>query len=187
MKKKILFWIFAASLICSSLLAEGIDFRKLCSGDRAVCGIKKRLKVPEIVMARSENELRRVWAEDVTGSYSDMKGLPKVDLDNEFVIAIFLGPRRSTGYSFDVSGVQRLGKTIEVKIDKAKPSPGSMEAQIITSPYSLITCSRTGIALGEVIMLRLVGADGKLLVERPAWAYRLMKGSSGDETMRGER
>ncbi len=185
--KRVLFWFFAASLICSSLLADGIDFRKLCSGDRAIYGIKKKLKVPEIAMARGENELRRLWAEDVTGSYSDIKGLPNVNWDSEFVIAIFLGPRRSTGYSFDVIGVQRLGKVIEVKIDRNKPSPGSIQAQIITSPYFLIACSKIGIALEEVIVLKLVGADGELLIERSAWAYRLMKGSSGDGVERSER
>jgi hypothetical protein len=170
--------VLAVITILSSaplLYAEVLSFEKLCAGDRAVYGIEKKLKGAEIVIARSEGELKRLWAEDVTGSYSDMKGLPDPDWDRTFVVAIFLGRRPTAGYGFYVCNVRWKGKALEVGIEEKEPLPQSTAAQVITSPYALIACQRAGIALEEILVLRLLDRDGKAIVERPAWSYRLMK------------
>ncbi len=156
------------------LSAQVLGFRELRNGHDAVYGIKKTMSTPEVAMARNGGELGRIWAEDLSGSYKEMNGLPAVNWDKEFVIAVFLGTAPSAGHAVHVQGVVRRGSSIEVTVKERRPAANEFSAQVLTSPYTVVACSRAGIPLEEVIMLKLISVDGRLLVERPAWSYRLM-------------
>jgi small ligand-binding sensory domain FIST len=106
-----------------------------------------------------------------------MSGFPAVKWKTECAIAVFLGTRPSAGYSVSVQKVVRRGSSIEVTVKERKPAAGDLTAQVITSPYTVIACNCKGVPLKEILMLKLIDAAGRTLVERPAWSYRLMKSS----------
>lgn len=168
-----------------SLSAQELHFRELRSGRDAVYGIRKRMDSPEIVMARSGEEFARVAAEDLTGAHGDMSGFPAVKWETECAVAVFLGTRPSAGYSVRVQRVVRRGSCIEVTVQERKPGAGDVTAQVITSPYTVVACGCKGVPLKEILMLKLVDADGRTLVERPAWSYRLMQSSPPAEAKKG--
>lgn len=168
-------------VVCS-LSAEELRFRELLSGHDAVYGIKKKMSSPEIVMARNGEEFARIVAEDLTGAHGEMSGFPAVDWKTECAVAIFLGTRPSAGCTVSVQKVVRSGSSIEVTVKEQKPAEGGFSAQVITSPYTVVACNCKDIPLKEILMLKLIDADGRTLVERPAWSYRLMKFSLTAET-----
>jgi hypothetical protein len=167
--------------------AGDIAFRKLCSGDDAVYGAKKMAAAPELALARDGDEMRRVWAEDVTGAYRDANGMPAVAWESDFVVAVFIGARPSAGYAARIEGVALKGKVLEVTVRESAPSPAPAEAARAVSPYAMAACARAGVPLVEILMLRLVGGDGSVLVERPAWSYRMMDSSPGASGSEGAR
>lgn len=173
--------------LCSacSLSAQELSFRDLLSGHDAVYGIRKKMNSPEIVMARSGDEFARIVAEDLTGSHGEMSGFPSVKWKTECVIAVFLGTRPSAGYSVRAQKVVRRGSSIDVTVKEQKPPAGGFTAQVITSPYTVIACGCKDVPLKEILMLKLIDPDGRTLVERPAWSYRLMQSSPAAETGKG--
>jgi len=177
------------AFLCSAypLSAQVLSFRELRSGHDAVYGIKKTMNAPEVVMARNGGELDRILAEDLTGSHRDVTGFPVIKWEAEFVIAVFLGTAPSAGYTVRVQKVVRRGSSIEVTVKERRPAADDLSAQLLTSPYTMIACSRAGIPLEEVIMLKLVSVDGRVLIERPAWSYRLMKASPVVEVGKGQK
>ena len=73
--KRILILCLASGAACAACAAD-IPFRKLCGGDDAVYGAKKVGSGPELALARDMDEMRRLWAENVTGAYRDAGGMP---------------------------------------------------------------------------------------------------------------
>ncbi|MEI6633935.1 MAG: protease complex subunit PrcB family protein [Chlamydiota bacterium] len=167
--------------------AGDVAFRKLCGGDDAVYGVKKTSAAPELALARDGDEMRRIWAEDVTGAYRDSNGMPAVDWKSEFVVAVFIGARPSAGYAARIEGVALKGKVLEVTVRESAPSPAPAGAARAASPYAMAVCSRAGVPLADILMLRLAGGDGRVLVERPAWSYRMMDSSPGAAGAKGAR
>lgn len=170
-----------------SLAAQELSFRELRSGHDAAYGVRKTMSTPEVVMARDDGELGRIWAEDFTGSHRDTTGLPAVNWEAEFVVAIFLGTRPSAGYTIRVQKVVRQGSCIEVTVKERKPAADDLSAQVLTSPYTVIACPRAGIPLEKVLMLKLISVDGGVLIERPAWSYRLMNVSPAVEVGKAQK
>lgn len=160
--------IGAASLACAGEVA----FRRLCGGDDAVYGMRIAAAGPELALARDGDELRRVWAENVAGSYQGAGGMPSVDWGRDFVVAVFLGSRPSAGFAVRVEGVAVKGKVLEVRA--AESSPKAAPSPRPASPYAMAACLREGVPLAEILMLRLVDGAGAVLAERPAWSYRMM-------------
>ena len=167
--------------VCSPA-AQELGFRELRSGHNAVYGIKKTMSAPEVAMARGDGELGRIWAEDLTGSHRDMTGLPAVNWEKEFVIAVFLGTAPSAGYTVHVHKVVCRGSCIEVTVEERKPPADDLSAQVLTSPYTVIACGRAGIPLEKVLMLKLISVDGRVLIERP-----VMKAPPVAEVEKGQK
>jgi hypothetical protein len=171
----------AASRAC----AGDIPFRGLCAGDDAVYGARKAASVSEVALARDGDEMRRVWAEDVTGAYRDAQGMPAVDWDREFVVAVFLGARPAAGHGVRIEGVALKGKVLEVAVREVAPTAPAPPRPV--SPYAMAACPRAQIPLAGILMLRLVETGGPVIAERPAWSYRLMDSSIEGAAGGGER
>jgi hypothetical protein len=64
---------------------------------------------------------------------------PKIDFNKKTVVAVFLGSRPSAGYAVEVSGTKPAGKTLIVEWSEHTPKPGTVSAQVITSPSHLVS------------------------------------------------
>lgn len=185
--KRVLVLCLLAGAPCASH-ADDIAFRRLCGGDDAVYGAKKVAAEPELALARDSDELRRVWAENVTGAYRDAKGMPAVAWERDFVVAVFFGMRPSAGSVPQIESVELNGRVLEIRMQEDAPSPAPAPSARPASPYTMVACMRSGAPLAEILMLRLVGRGGIVLVERPAWSYRMMdSGADARPARKGAR
>ena len=66
---------------------------------------------------------------------------PSVNFATEMVIGVFMGSRRTAGYSLEIVGSTENAGTLVVRYREAPPPRGMMTAQVVTSPYHLVTVS----------------------------------------------
>lgn len=63
---------------------------------------------------------------------------PHIDYTRSIVVFITLGEKSSAGFSIDVRGVYERGNTLVLKAVPISPPQESLQAQMITHPYTLI-------------------------------------------------
>ena len=79
---------------------------------------------------------------------------PKVEFAREMVIAVFMGSRPTAGYTISIISALVVKGTMIVRYTESMPKPGSMTAQIITSPYHIV-----GIATAPVADVKFEKVD----------------------------
>jgi hypothetical protein len=85
-------------------------------------------------VARNPAEWAALWR-----LHAGDQALPKIDFTKRTVVAVFLGSRPSAGYAVEVSGTKPAGKTLIVEWSEHTPKPGTVSAQVITSPSHLVS------------------------------------------------
>ena len=82
-----------------------------------------------VVVARTELAWNRLWAE--------LSRSPPVtfDSDNQIVIAVFLGLRRTGGFAVNISTTEDGPVFYTVNVTENKPAPEAMVTQALTTPY----------------------------------------------------
>lgn len=66
----------------------------------------------------------------------------EVDLSRQVVIAAFQGPRATAGYAISMVHAVQEGTEVRVDVEIVEPEPGSVTAQVLTSPYHLLLAER---------------------------------------------
>lgn len=67
--------------------------------------------------------------------------LPLIDFNNDMVIAVFLGTKRSGGYGIQISELRETDNCLEVSV--VETAPGGRVTMALTQPYHLIKTSLT--------------------------------------------
>jgi hypothetical protein len=67
---------------------------------------------------------------------------PPVDFAKESVVALFLGMRRTAGYSVEIVGLVRQPEVTVVRYRELTPPAGSVSAQVLTFPYVIAAVPR---------------------------------------------
>src|SRR5204863_4124761 len=126
-------WIASAVLAfwCAVIAPDPVPFKKLDSG------IQSDIERPREAVARTAAEWKALCADHAGG-----RPCPTVDLAASTVIGVFLGTRPSTGFSVEITRVERDGDAIVVTWQERKPGPGVMAAQMLTMPYQFVTIDR---------------------------------------------
>jgi hypothetical protein len=89
------------------------------------------------VVVRTQAEWDKLWT-----THGGDRKKPAVDFVKEMVVGVFMGSRPSAGYTTTiVSTVSKDGKMI-VRYEEKMPAKGTLSAQILTSPYHLVTTPR---------------------------------------------
>jgi len=65
-----------------------------------------------------------------------------VDFSRQVVIAAMQGPRNTSGYAISVVRAVQSGTDVRVEVEMVEPDPGSMTAQVLTSPFHLVLAER---------------------------------------------
>ena len=68
-----------------------------------------------------------------------LKPAPSVDLTKRTVVAVFLGSRPTAGYSVEIVGTRREGKTLVVEWREVRPKERMLLAQVLTSPAVIVS------------------------------------------------
>src|SRR5262245_30571129 len=108
---------------------QPIPFKAIDSGLHA-----GSIENPREVVVRTPAE----W-KTLCGEYAEGRTCPSVDFARSIVVGVFLGTRRSAGFSVEIARVERDGDAVTVSYRERQPGPDDMVAQMITSPYQLVT------------------------------------------------
>ncbi len=90
--------------------------------------------MPKQVAARTPAEWAALWRQ-----HAGDTPLPKVDLASRTVVAVFLGTRSSAGYAVEITGTRHDKGGLIVEWRERRPEPGSISAQVLTSPAHIAT------------------------------------------------
>lgn len=99
-----------------------------------VTDMMSRIEEPKQVAARTPAEWSALWRQHAGDS-----ALPKVDLASRTVVAVFLGTRSSAGYAVEITGTRHDKGALIVEWRERRPEPGTVTAQVLTSPAHIAT------------------------------------------------
>jgi len=97
-------------------------------------GMDSQIDKSQQVTARSADEWATLW-----NQHAGERGRPSVDFAREMVVGVFLGSRPTAGFAIEVVGAREEGGALVVQYRETRPPPRSITAQILTSPYHIVT------------------------------------------------
>ncbi len=86
---------------------------------------------------RSEADWGGLW----NRTHSDilpMPPTPRVDFDNDIIIAVFSGTKNTGGFSITIARMTETKGAIKVFVEEASPGRGCIVTQALTSPYHIV-------------------------------------------------
>ena len=96
-------------------------------------GMDSRIDKSQQIAARSADEWAILW-----NLHAGERLRPSVDFAREVVVGVFLGSRPTGGFLIEVVGAREEGGALVVRYRETRPPPGSVAAQILTSPYHIV-------------------------------------------------
>jgi hypothetical protein len=93
---------------------------------------------PECLAISDEEEFQRL----VSLAYFQ-EPIGDVDFERYIVIAAMQGPKSTGGYAISIMHASQSGSEVRVEVELIEPEPGSMTAQVLTSPYHLVLAERS--------------------------------------------
>jgi hypothetical protein len=89
------------------------------------------------VIVRTPAEWNALWRQ-----HSPDRDQPRVDFGREMVVGVFLGSRATAGFSVEVVGAEMQQEILVVRFRETRPQSDRIVAQVITSPYHLVSIPR---------------------------------------------
>ena len=86
------------------------------------------------VAVKTEADWKALWQQ-----HSPDRPRPSVDFTREIVVGVFLGSRPTAGYGLEIVSTAETGGTLVVRYKQSTPPRGTMTAQVLTSPYHIVT------------------------------------------------
>ena len=123
------------TLLMLGMMLQGAPSLPMRSLDRAT---QSFVDVPRQVTARTPEEWASIWKQ-----HAPSRPMPAVDFSREMVVGVFLGSRTTAGYSVEIVGVEKEGNGLIVRYKESGPRPGTVSAQIITTPCHLVAVPKT--------------------------------------------
>lgn len=122
------------------ILAFVVAMSAMQAGDVELIAADSMSNVDEArtAVASTEAEWSVLWK-----SHAFEKPLPKVDFAKRRIVAVFLGTRPSAGYQVEIVGIKTEGNTVVVEWAEARPKPGLLLAQVLTSPAVIASIPKT--------------------------------------------
>ena len=96
-------------------------------------GPNSQIDAAKQVSAHNADEWSKLWA-----SHAGGRTRPNVDFNREVVAAVFLGSRPTGGYAVEIVRARQDGVALVVSYKETRPSPDSVAAQVLTSPYHIV-------------------------------------------------
>jgi hypothetical protein len=124
---------------CSTASAKqaNVKFRQVASGAYA----SSMSGAPQIVVAHDADSYARMW-DVLIGSGRP----PQIDFSKETAVFLLDQQRPHGGYSIEPLSAATDSGTAIIEVASHAPKPGSMTAQVLTAPWSVIAVSKPGLA-----------------------------------------
>lgn len=104
-------------------------------------GIRER----RFVVMRTREEWEELWRVHRLSSHRERK-IPPVDFDQEMIVVVFSGEKRTGGYGIEIIKIEEdRGKCqINVIFRETQPPPDAMVIQVLTQPYHIVKTKIVG-------------------------------------------
>jgi hypothetical protein len=86
------------------------------------------------VVVRTEAEWSKLWT-----THGGDRKKPAVDFSKTMVVGVFMGSRPTAGYNTTIVSTVSKDGSMVVRYEEKTPPRGALTAQILTSPYHLVT------------------------------------------------
>ena len=100
-------------------------------------GLDSAMDEARQVVVRTPAEWAKVWQ-----MHSYERARPNVDFTKEMVVGVFMGSRPTAGFGVEITGTRQESGALIVEYRETKPGAGQVTAQILTSPYHLVSVPR---------------------------------------------
>jgi protease stability complex PrcB-like protein len=110
------------------MMTEMPTMKTIDKGDHSNMDDAKQIAV------KTEAAWKQLWQQ-----HSPDRPRPAVDFTKEMVVGVFLGSRPTAGYKIEIVSATETNGTLVVRYREAPPPRGMMTAQVVTSPYHLVT------------------------------------------------
>jgi PrcB C-terminal len=114
-------------LLAQTVVSAAITFTTVAQGTRS------DISESRFVVVRTAAEWQKLWKEH------DSRPAPDVDFSRSIVVGVFLGTRPTAGYGVTITAVTARPGGAAVDYTEQRPAPGRMTAQVLTSPFHLVT------------------------------------------------
>ena len=114
-------------LLLLGMLAQNAPASSIRTIER---GTMSFVDAPRQITARTSAEWAAAWR-----AHAGDRQAPAVDFSKEMVVGVFLGTRRTSGYSVEIVRTREEGGALVVQYVETQPSPRAVTAQVITMPY----------------------------------------------------
>jgi hypothetical protein len=91
-----------------------------------------------IQLITSDRDWERVWL-TARGRIDPLPARPTVDFNRNYVIAVFMGPRPSSGYYIEINSIEKQGSLLNVNVTRYETA-GMLT--VVTSPFTLVRVPR---------------------------------------------
>jgi hypothetical protein len=121
-----------------SLQGDYLDYDSLIESS----GMESQVNTKQMMVIQSEGEYADL--REKLGN-SNAQTFPSVDFSKSTVIAVFAGQKPNGGYDARVTDVLKNENNITVYATFSEPGPSCVNAQVITSPYHIISIPKQSV------------------------------------------
>jgi len=123
---------FVIATVLPTILFGGMPMTTIAKG-----GVSNIME-PRQVVVRSADDWTKLWRDHAGADATP----PAIDFDSSMVVGVFLGARNTGGYTVEITEVELEAADVLVKYTETRPGRGAMLAQVITSPFHLVSVTR---------------------------------------------
>jgi len=102
-------------------------------------GVVSDIDGPREVVARTADEWQALWKAHA----GPARTVPPVDFAARMVVGVFAGTRNTGGYDVEITAVEVDGAGLVVRYAETSPAADALVAQVITSPFHVVSVPRT--------------------------------------------
>jgi len=99
-------------------------------------GTNSQITESRHVVVRTADEWQALWKAHAASA------APAVDFSKSMVVGVFVGTRPTAGYGVQITSVRQTADAIVVEYRERQPASGGMTAQVLTSPFQLVSIPR---------------------------------------------
>lgn len=133
--KKLVLLILIIGLCCGAPFRRGgvlrdgpVPFQTILAGSHSLSD------TAFVELVTNDREWENIWL-IAKGLVDPLPKKPTVNFSRQYVIAAFMGQRRSSGYRIEVTSIEKMGRILNVHV-KRYETPGMLT--VVTNPFSLV-------------------------------------------------
>jgi hypothetical protein len=123
------------------------------------------IKEPIRQVIRTAEEFGSFWAKHGSDSSPpSTRESPAIDFSTSMVVLVYVGSKKSSGYSVHITGVQDSGSSIVISYKENEPGPDDVVFLAFTEPYHIIKTDKSS---KTVVFYKRTNDFGAMVIWRP--------------------